>query len=182
MRKENRGLLAAATFAMLFLAGGCVDRTVTGDSTTYDYAWWVPVVVLVSALVAVPAGLMIRRRSGRAGVGLLILGPVLGVVILPAMILDKVKVDSEHFETHYGIWFAPSKHNVRFDDLRELRLVTYEERGRRGRRTTKQKFVCVHKSAAPQDTVHLGTLVKEAAPEILKRAAERGVALTEGGQ
>jgi hypothetical protein len=182
MRNRDRGVLAAAAVGMLLLAGGCVDRSVSGDTITYDYSWWVPVVVLLSAAVALPAGLALRGRSRRAGVGLLVLAPVLGIIVFPAMILDKVKVDSDHFETHYGIWFAPSTHNVRFDDLSELRLVTYQERTRRGGRTTKQKFVCVHKSDAPQDTVHLGTLVKQAAPEILKRAAEHGVALTEGGQ
>jgi hypothetical protein len=116
------------------------------------------------------------------GIGLLILSIVLAALVFPAMILDKVRVDAQHFETHYGFWFAPSKHNVRFDDLREMKLVTYEQRTRRGGRRSKQKLVCIHKSAAPQDTVHLGTLVKEAAPEILRRAAESGVTITEEGQ
>ena len=182
MHSRNRGAVAAAAVGLLFAAGGCVDRSVSGETTTYGYAWWVPVAVLLSALVALPAAFLLRRRSGRASVALFILAPVLAVVVFPAMLLDKVKVDAQHFETHYGVWFSPTKHNVRFDDLRELRLVTYEERGRRGRRTKKQKLVCVHKSAAPQDTVHLGTLVKPAAPEILRRAEEHGVRLTQEGR
>jgi hypothetical protein len=159
-------------------AGGCVDRSVSGDQITYDYSWWVPVTVLLGSLVAFPLGLLLRKRSGRAGVGLMILSPVLAILVFPAMLMDKVKVDSQHFETHYGLWFAPSRHNVRFDDLVEMRLVTYEERTRRGGRRTKQKLVCVHKSAAPQDTVHLGDLVRQAAPEIMDRAQAQGVAVT----
>jgi hypothetical protein len=184
MRSTNGGRLAAASVALVLLlgAGGCVDRSVRGDSTTYDYAWWVPALTLVSGLILFPAGLVLRKRSGRLGAGMLILGPVLALLVFPMVLLDKVKVDAQHFEDRYGFWFAPTRHNVRFDDLKEVRLVTYEERGRRGRKTTKQKLVCIHKSAAPQDTVQLGTLVKEAAPEILRRAGERGVTITEEGQ
>ena len=43
MRNANRGRLAAASIIILLAATGCVDRDVSGDLTTYDYAWWVPV-------------------------------------------------------------------------------------------------------------------------------------------
>jgi hypothetical protein len=184
MRNTNRGRLAAVAIVLLLGlgTGGCVDRSVSGDTTTFDYAWWVPVTTLLSGLILFPAGLVVRKRSGRLGGAMLIFGPVLALLVFPMVLLDKVKVDAQHFEDRYGFWFAPTKHNVRFDDLKEMRLVTYQERGRRGRKTTKQKLVCIHRSAAPQDTVQLGTLVKEAAPEILRRAGEHGVTITEEGQ
>ena len=180
----TRGRLAAVSIAtgILLGAGGCVDTTVSGDATTYDYSWWVPLVTLVSSLVAFPIGLVMRKRSGRIGGGLMVMSPVLAFLVFPMLLLDKVKVDAQHFEDRYGFWFAPSRHNVRFDDLKEIRLVTYQQRTRRGGRTTKQKLVCIHKNAGTQDTVQLGTLVKEAAPEILRRAGERGVTITEEGQ
>jgi hypothetical protein len=180
----TRGRLAAVSIATVILlsAGGCVDRSVNGDATTYDYSWWVPVLTLVSSLVAFPIGLVLRKRSGRIGGGLMVMAPVLAFLVFPMLLLDKVKVDAQHFEDRYGFWFAPSRHNVRFDDLKEMRLVTYQQRTRRGGRTTKQKLVCIHKNAAPPDTVQLGTLVKEAAPEILRRAGEHGVTITEEGQ
>jgi hypothetical protein len=183
-RSTTGGRLAAASVAIVILlaAGGCVDRTASSDATTYDYAWWVPVVTLVSALAAFPIGLVLRNRRGRIGGGLLVLSPVLAFLVFPMLLLDKVKVDAQHFEDRYGLWFMPSSHNVRFDDLREIRLVTYQQRTRRGGRTTRQKLVCIHKSGAPQDTVQLGTLVKEAAPEILRRAGEHGVTVTEETQ
>ena len=62
---------------------------------------------------------------------------------MPSLFLDRVKVDSDHFETRTGFWFAPTKHNVPFDGLGEIRHVTYQTRGRRGRKTTKHKLVCV---------------------------------------
>jgi len=164
---------------LALFVGGCIDRDVKGDTVSYDYAWWVPVLTLLAALVAFPAGLVLRKRSGRIGWGLMILSPFLAILIFPGMLLDKVKIDSQHFETRYGFWFAPTKANVPFDDLVELRLVTYQERTRRGGRQTKQKFVCIHKSAAPKETVHLGTLVKEAAGDIIERAQAKGVTVTE---
>jgi hypothetical protein len=138
--------------------------------------------VLLVSVLAFPVGLLLRKRSGRAGGGLMVLSPLLLVLLFPAMLLDKVKVDANHFETHYGFWMAPSKHDIRFDDLSAIRRVTYQERTRRGGRTTKQKLLCVHKSGAPTDTVHLNTLVKEAAPEILRHAAGHGVRITEESQ
>ena len=179
MNHSKRIGMVAAVIGLALFAGGCVDRDVSGDTVTYDYAWWVPVLSLVAALVAFPVGLVLRKRSGRFGWGLMIVAPILAILVFPAMLLDKVKVDSNHFETHYGFWFAPTKHNVRFDDLVELRLVTYQERTRRGGRQTKQKFLCIYNSAAAKDTVQLNTLVKEAAEEIVRRAQAKGVTVTE---
>src|SRR5215217_4903661 len=171
--------LAAALAFVLFAAGGCVDRDVSGDQVTYDYSWWVPVVVLLGSLVALPTGLLLRKRSGRFGVILMVAAPLLALIVFPAMLLDKVKIDSQHFETRDGFWLVPTKHNVRFDDLAEMRLVSYEVRTRRGGRQTKQKLVCVHKDSAPQDTVQLGNLVRHAAQDILDRAQAHGVTVTQ---
>ena len=179
MNKRLR-LSVLVTVSLSLCAGGCVERTVNGDEVGYGYSWWVPVVVLLVALVALPLGLVTRRRSARFGWGVMILAPILAIVVFPAMILDKVKVDSEHFEAHYGFWFAPSRPSVRFDDLRELRHVTYKERGRRGRMSTKHKLLCVHKDGH-QETVALGDLLRRAEPDIDERAQARGVALTAQG-
>jgi hypothetical protein len=174
----RRHLTPLVTVGLLALtAGGCVDRNVEGDQVTYAFSWWVWLPVLLAALVAFPLGLVLRRRSGRYGWALLILAPLGLLVLWPALVLDRVKVDSEHFEARYGTWVSPTRHDLRFDDVRQIRLVTYEERARRGKRT-KQKLVCMTRDGKAV-TVQLGDLVKRAAPEILERAEARGVAITE---
>jgi hypothetical protein len=180
MSKWSRGALVVAVSMLVILGGGCVDRTVKGDEVGYGYSWWVPVVELLGAMAALPQGLVTRRRSSRFGWGLMILAPLLALVVFPAMILDRVKVDSEHFEAHYGFWFAPSRPSVRFDDLRELRHVTYKQRGRRGRVTTKHKLVCFHLDGQ-QETVALGDLLRRAEPDIIERAQAKNVAITAEG-
>jgi hypothetical protein len=168
-------LLAVGLLALV--AGGCVDRNVDGERVTYAFSWWVWASVLVAALLAFPLGLVLRKRTARGGWTLLVLAPLALLVMWPALVLDRVKIDSEHFEARYGIWVSPSRHSLRFDDLRQMRLVTFEERTRRGRRT-KQKLVCVTKDGRAE-TVQLGDLLKRAAPEILERAEERRVLVTE---
>jgi hypothetical protein len=185
MRNTNRAALAAVTGVILLTAVGCVDTTAKGDETTYGYSWWVPVAVFAAALVSLPLGLVLRRSSGRLGrssVGLMLLCPILLVLVFPMMLTDKVRVDKDRFEAHYGIWFAPSNFNIRFDDLSAIRRVTYEVRTRRGGRSTRHKLLCVHKNGGQTDTVQSGTIVSEAAPEILRHAAEHGVAVTEERQ
>ena len=85
---------------------------------------------------------------------------------MPSLFLDRV-VDSDHFETRTGFWFAPTKHNVPFDGLGEIRRYAYQTRGRRGRKTTKHKLVCVRDDGAVADTVQLGDLAAGQRPEIL---------------
>ncbi len=177
MRTSTRAGLVLSVALLALTAAGCVDRDVNGDQVTYGYSWWVPVVVLLVALAALPLGLLTLRRSARFAWAMFILSPVLAVVVFPNMILDGVKVDSDHFEARYGFWFAPSQPNVRFDDLLELRHVTWQERGRRGRKRTKHKLLCIYKGGA-KESVSLGDLLKRAEPDIVARAEAKGVPVT----
>jgi hypothetical protein len=180
MRNVTRGGLVLSVSLLALTAAGCVDRDVSGDQVAYGYSWWVPVVVMLVALGALPLGLLTVRRSARFGWAMFILSPVLAIVVFPNMILDGVKVDSDHFEARYGFWLAPSKPSVRFDELLELRHVTWKERGRRGRVTTKHKLLCIHKGGG-KESVTLGDLLKRAEPDIVARAEAKGVAVTAEG-
>src|SRR5688500_16396627 len=151
MRNWNRGGWVAACCVLALTAGGCVDRTVKGDETTYGFAWWVPLLTLVGALVLLPLGLLTRKKSSRFGWAMILIAPALALVIFPTTLTDKVKVDSNHFQSADGVWFLSTKHDVKFDDLLELRHVTYEERGRRGRKRTKHRFMCLHKGGATEN-------------------------------
>jgi hypothetical protein len=98
------------------------------------------------------------------------MGPVVLALVAPAMYSDRVALDSEHFEARYGIWFSPQQHNVRFDDLSEIRFV--ETRDAKNR--VNHELHCVYKSGHVT-VVHVGDLTVKAVPEILERARAKGV-------
>jgi hypothetical protein len=110
--------------AMLTIClAGCYEKSAQGDQSTYAFAGWIGVAVILGGLVFVPAGWFLRRLSMKYGLVLMFMGPVLLLIIAPAMYSDKVVVDNDHFEARYGFWFAPSQHNIRFSDLQEIRFV-----------------------------------------------------------
>ena len=160
------------------LMSGCFDREVKGDAVEFSYSSWVPITVLLVGLAAAPVGLMLRE-SWKKGMWLgLIMSPVLLLGVLPSMFLDYAKVDSEHFEGRYGIWFTPTKFDVKYSDLSRIDHVTYQTRGRRGRKNTNFRLDCVSKSGQVQK-VSLGDMLKHAREDILERASAAGVAVRE---
>jgi hypothetical protein len=168
-----RGLCIVLSALMLLTASGCYERTTQGDQAIYHFAWWLGPAVIVGAILAVPAGWALRKVSERFGFALMILGPVLLVMVAPAMFSDRVVVDKDHFEARYGIWFSPSVHSIRFDDLREIRYV--KTRGARGR--TNWQLHCITKGGETR-AVSAGDLVRQTVPEILDRARAKGLQVT----
>lgn len=177
VRKSIRLGSTLAVVALALAAGGCVDRSVKGDEITYGFSWWVPVITLLGAIVLLPAGWLLRNKSSRFGWAMILIAPVLALVVFPTTLTDKVRVDANHFESADGVWFMSTKHDVKFDDLHELRHVTYEERGRRGRKRTKQKFLCV-RTGGVKENVSIGMLLQRAEEEIMERAKAKGVTVS----
>jgi hypothetical protein len=166
----NCGVVLAA---LLFLSG-CVDKTVKGQTSVYSFAPWVVMLVLVLGMAGIPFGWMMRKTSVRLLLLGLIGGPVLLLIFLPGVLLDKCKVDAQHFEGRYGIWLSPTQYNIRFADLDHIDVVTYETRGRRGRKTTKQRLECVDKRGRTT-TLQVNDLLKAAGGEIIEKADAAGV-------
>jgi hypothetical protein len=162
----------------MLLLGGCVDKKVSGDVTSYSFSLWVPLVVLLIGLAAAPLGFLLRNQWQRGAWLGFILAPILLLFVVPGLFLDYCKVDSRHFEGRYGFWFAPSKFDIRYGDLNSIHHVIWTERGRRGRRTTKERFDCALKSGEAK-TVQLGDMMKHARDEIAERANAAGVKVTE---
>jgi hypothetical protein len=153
----------------ILLVGGCVEREVKGDAVEFSYAMWAPITVLLVGLAAAPIGLLLRNSSKRATWIGLILSPVLLIGLLPGMFMDYAKVDDNHFEGRYGIWFAPTKFNIAYSDLSHIDHTIYTTRGRRGRKNTNERLDCAMKSGEVQK-VSLGTMLKEAKEDIFDRA------------
>ena len=167
------GLLAAA---LVLVCAGCVKKAVNGESLTYSFDIWVLPTIVLSSLVAIPIGYLLRKKVARLGWALMILGPF-GLLMSPTFMSDYAKVDADHFETSYGFWFAPSKYNVRFDELANIELETVIGRGRRGSKT-RSHYMNLNYKSGKTSRVALGTVMKPASNEILQRAEAKGVPVT----
>jgi hypothetical protein len=95
------------------------------------------------------------------------------------MALDRVVVGEDGFTRRSGIWGLISNQNVKFADVSQIRLISEESRGRRGRRITKYYFMC----DSPNGTttkVPLGNKLMEAAGQlIVDRARAAGIAFVD---
>jgi hypothetical protein len=165
----RRGATVVAALAFCFLAG-CYERVAQGNASVYQFAWWLGPLVIALGLLGIPLGWLLRRWSQKWGFVLMGLAPVLIIIVAPAMYSDRVFIDDDHFEARYGFWFKPNVHNLRFDELREIRNVEVpnNEGG------TNRELHCVSKTGQVS-VVPKGNLVSRAVPEILERAKARGV-------
>lgn len=164
-------------FAVLLFVPGCYEKSVNADRTVYGYAWWVGLLVIATGLLAAPLGLVVRHWNRRLSFGLIVLGPFLLTLFAPAIYLDRVVVDAEHFETRDGLWMMPTEHSIRFDDMSKLRYVTKQDRDNR----INYELHCVMKDGDIR-FVHAGDLVRHAAPDILSRAKAKHIEVSEARQ
>ncbi|HWE40500.1 MAG TPA: hypothetical protein VG406_28390 [Isosphaeraceae bacterium] len=160
--------------ALIALMAGCVKEEVRGDTSVFAFNWWMAGLAFAGGLLAVPIGLVIRHKAQWPGwVLAFILGPCLIFGIAPAMVLDRATVDQDHFEVRYGFWFAPHRVNVKFEDLRRMRLST-QAKGLGRRRRIQRSMDLTFKSGQTQ-RVSVGDLLQRAAPRIVERAEAKGV-------
>ena len=118
--------------AFLLCLTGCTTERVTGDSTVYTFAWWVPALVLLGSILAMGVGILLSNHIARLGWGLMIGGLTLLVLLVPGLFLDYVLIDGEHLELRTGLWFMPTYREVRFADLRQVDIVAKSRMSRSG--------------------------------------------------
>jgi hypothetical protein len=105
---------------------------------------------------------------------LLIGGPIAEIGAAPSMFPDRVEVDKSGFSRRSGFWGMMSNQKVAFADLNQIRRISEESRGRRGRRQTNYYLMCDTK-AGPSIKVPLGNdVVEAAAPTMLQNASAVG--------
>jgi hypothetical protein len=159
-----------AAFLLLGLCG-CVREDVNGSTITFTNELWVPLVVLLGGIVAAPVGWLLRKRSGRLGWGLLIISPVTVLGFVPSLFLDRAVVDDTHFSLRTGIWGMTAVHDLKFNDLSRVRLISEQTTGRRGSKRTNYYLMCERKDGTSAK-VPLGNKVAEtAAPYFVERAS-----------
>lgn len=132
MRLRTTGRAVAAALGCLALAG-CVARTEGAEGVTVRYQWWVPALLLVGGIVAVPAGWWLRRRVARLGWAMLILGPVSALLFAPSLLAERVRVTQTGFSVNSGIWGMTANLEVPFDSVTRCRIAQEKTTGRRPR-------------------------------------------------
>jgi hypothetical protein len=156
------------------LIAGCFQKVSENGSLTFSYQPWVPLLVALGGLAAVPVGVVLFLRNKRFwGVCLVVAGPLVTGGLAPGMYLDRVIVNEEGFYSRHGFWWDPSIHQIPYADLRLVRLVVEEKQGRRGT-TYSYSFDCLFKSGK-QENVPLGDIMREALPEIADQFRKHGV-------
>jgi hypothetical protein len=160
---------------LLLGVSGCVHESLDGQTRTFTYDLWVPLSVLMGGLVAVPAGWFLRKTSARFGWGLLVIGPVVAIFFAPSLFRDRAVVDDATFSLRTGIWGLTAVHEVKFEDLKQVRLISEEVRGRRGSKRTNYYLLCERRDGTSAKVPANNKMAKAAAPHFLRRVSERGI-------
>ncbi|WP_442484867.1 hypothetical protein [Aeoliella sp. SH292] len=155
---------------LLGLASGCVEEKVDGTTHTFTYDWWIPTVMLLGGVLAIPIGLALRRTSSRFGWALIIGGPIAALGVAPSLFLDRSVVDDQHFSVRSGIWGMTAIHDVDYDQLAHVRYIVEESTGRRGRKNLDYYLVCTHRDGSSSKIPMGNPCAEAAAVEFLRRA------------
>ena len=151
---------------------GCVKESRVEDETLYCYDWWVPLLVLLGSIILFPIGLALRSKLGSWAWTIIILSALGALLGAPSLLMEKTQVTKDGFEVRGGVWGMTSKFNVRFDDVRDIRLTQEETKTRRGGKKKNYYMECNTASSGLQK-VPLGNDVRMAAlPLILERAQQ----------
>ena len=140
---------------------------------------WIIVAAAAGGVVAAPVGWLLRKRIARLGYALLILGPLAVFLLVPMMWMDRVIVDSNHFERSSAM---PGSNNqlIRFDDVLAMHYHSAVERN--GRRSSRKYYLDATRKGGQVQTIPLGTLLQNAIKEILERSAAKGIMVSEDHQ
>jgi hypothetical protein len=165
--------------AILLACAGCIQRTEHGDVSTYGFETWILVGTAVGGVVAAPVGWLLRKRIARLGYALLILGPLVVFLLVPTMWTDRVIVDSNHFERSSAMP-GSSNQSIPFGEVLAMRYHSAVEKS--GRRSSRKYYLDVTRKDGQVQTITLGSLFQEAIKEIFRRAAAKGIKVSEDHQ
>jgi len=157
-------------------SAGCYRKVSSSDGLEISFEAWVPVLLALGGLAAVPVGIVLFIRERRfLGVCVAIAGPVIAAAVAPGMFLDRVIVNQEGFYSRHGFWWSPAIHQIRYDELNRVQVGFDVQNSQRGRRYS-YYFDCFFKTGQ-RERVPLGTLMVEALPEIAEQFRKHGVAV-----
>jgi hypothetical protein len=182
--KETSRLLSSAikrrcrwsllALPLCFLAG-CVDRSTDGKTSIYTFSLWILVVAVLGGLAIVTIGFVTRKKEPRwRAYVLVVLGVLVIAIMVPMMRSDRVEVDEEHFTSTHGLPWDRARHDVRFDQLREIRVEVTETKSRTGGTKKNYALLCQSKSGGVEK-VPVGNVMEGAVGQVLGIARQKGV-------
>jgi hypothetical protein len=98
--KQSLVLIAVTLVA----TSGCVHESSEGSTRVFSYDLWVSMSVLLGGVIGAPAGWLLRKRFGRFGWALLIVGPLAAVLLGPSLFLERSAIDENGLAVRSGIW------------------------------------------------------------------------------
>lgn len=171
--RRSTAVMAVGLVLLGLCLTGCVNEQTSNGVTTFTFAGWVKTLSLLGSLGGLVGGIAIKNAVPRLGWGLLIICPLALVFMVPGLFTDFVTVDSEQFELKTGFWFAPTHHQIKFDDLAGATITSKSHYSRRGK-SVSYDLHCNLRNGQ-QETVPIGDLMKGAIGRILDEFDARNI-------
>jgi hypothetical protein len=171
-----RRYLFALLALPLFLLAGCVDRSTQGDTTVYTFALWTLGVAVLGGLALIAIGFFTRKKSRWGAYLAMLLGVLVIAIMVPMMRSDRVEVNEDHFTSTHGLPWDRVRHDVRFDDLREVQVQVVETQSRTGGTRRNYNLLCQTKSGG-EEKVPVGNVMEPAVGQVLGIARQKGARL-----
>jgi len=177
---------AGLLFALVSAISGCTHETQDGDTTVFRWDWWVPLLVVLGAIACFFLGLVMSRLSNtlsspaicrllaRFGLASTILGPLVGVILVPTLFNDKVTVNPDGFTVREGFVWSPTVFDARFADLSRIEMLPKEKAGK-----TEYYLVCFKKEGGYEAIPDHALIKRGGAAKIMETARQLGIPVEE---
>ena len=175
---QRQAVVRAALCTGLMLAGaGCVTEKVSGETHTYTYAGWVPLLWFLVSVGAAGIGfLMLKSESNKSrGVWLILGGIAVLLLVAPFTLKSKVVVAADDVTINTGIFWPTAKAKVlKYDDMESFAVVPKEVRGRRGRKRIEHYLTFTMENGQKHEFDMGNALLKKARPALESAASKKG--------
>jgi len=160
------------------LLAGCTRKEQQGDLMVWKYETWVGFAAILGG-IAVAAGAIALRKSGNWSWVIMLLAIGFTIGFAPFGFVDHVSLDQEHIATRWGFWFAPTLHDIRFDDVSRVDYTKETRRGRRGRKETSYYLVFTTKNGTQDKLTATNSLMEAAAEDLMLALAAKNLSVND---
>jgi hypothetical protein len=183
MTNENssasKGSRTTAAVAAIVLASltGCVARTEAGDEATFRYGLWIPILVVVLAVLAVLLTWLLRKKLGigRWAYPLMVVWALLALGAAPTYHNSYTKVSDQGLENRCGLWGQYRVLDVRFEDISSVEVSTFVQGATSRTRKENDSATIQLKNGKVEYLTAAWSVESEALEEFIRRAKQKGI-------